>query len=341
MRYVKLSDMHMRIFDSVEDVIDQCRQVPNGNLPINLRGISREDFVGRLFRSRDEVYDAARAPWPEGVAIIDRMVRELESEDLPKPKSRRRRPRFREDDGDELDYDRLRSGQSFWRQCQRESHRGPQTVTIVIDLNANHTVSHENIMWRGAAAIAMTKILEEAGFRVVLWTVHCANRLYADSTGHCHAVCLKRAGDPLDIATFASAVSGWFYRSLMFHAKGINGRVARRSGGDPRRPWMYEVAEFTHDPNAIVISGAYSESMAVWLAKRALKKLAGIEDPPPPPAPAPEPAPEQPKPKTPAELRAELRAEAAERKRREAERKRREKEMRAWRKQWEKDNREC
>ena len=81
----------------------------------------------------------------------------------------------------------------------------------------------------------MTHVLEQADFRVELWVIHCANKAYQDKTGHCNAVCLKRAGDPLDIATFSAAVSGWFYRSLMFRAKCLNG-APRKTLGAPRPP---------------------------------------------------------------------------------------------------------
>jgi outer membrane biosynthesis protein TonB len=80
-----------------------------------------------------------------------------------------------------------------------------------------------------------------------------------------------------------------------------------------------EVTLVTNDPNAIVISGVYDEFGAVYLARAVLKRLAGIEDPPPPPVdtepvvtdePTPEPVNvEPPKPKTKAEIRAEQAAQ--------------------------------
>jgi len=184
----------------------------------------------------------------------------------------------------------------------------------------------------------MTKILEEADFRVELWTVHCADKVYSDGSGHCNAVCLKRPGDPLDIATFSAAVSGWFYRSLMFRAKAIP-RKPGEDLGSPRAPRHSETQLVTNDPHAIVISGVYDEYGAVYLAREVLKRLAGIEDPPPPPVdtepvvsdePTPEPVNvEPPKPKTKAEIRAER---AALRKA--------DREWKRWLKQREKENRE-
>ena len=343
MHYELLGNTHTRIFDSVEDLIDSCKTAKEKNVAgTTAWAMYNERKIGKCFESWEHVYETARSPWDEGVTIVERMVRELDSVDLPKPKSRKRRPRFNEDSGDEVDYDRLRSGQAFWRQCKRESMTGPQTVTIVIDLNAQAKIPHENIMWRGAAAIAMTKILEEADFRVELWIIHCADKCHSNGQGHCNAVCLKRAGDPLDIATFSAAVSGWFYRSLMFRAKGIGKYKVVRGAGAPRPPrtwagWntVNEVEHVTGDPNAILISGAYSEGMAAYIAREALKKLAGVEDPPPPPVePDPEPVkvaePEPPKPETPAERRARVAAE-----------KKADKEWREYLKKRERENVEC
>ena len=319
MHYEQHYQTHVRTFDSVEDLISSCQAVRESATK-NVNPFNRLDWVGRSFYSWPEVYSAARSPWDTGRQVVERMVGQLESTDLPKPKSRKRKTRFAEDDGSELDYDRLRSGQEFWRRCERQNTAGPQTVTIVIDLNAHAGIDHEDILWRGAAAIAMTKILEQADFRVELWTIHCADKCYSDGTGHCNAVCLKRAGDPLDLATFSAAVSGWFYRSLMFRAKAIPRKVVR-GAGKPRAPRYSETQLVTNDPNAIVISGVYDEFGAVYLARAVLKRLAGIEDPPPPPVdtepvvtdePTPEPVnAEPPKPKTPAEIRAE---QAAQRK---------------------------
>ena len=139
-----------RVFDSVEDVIETARKLPCAP---TVQGWKVPEFAGRDFSANwDNVYAAARSPWPEGEEIIRGMVAELEDCDLPKPQSRRRKMRFDEADGDEFDYDRSRTGQPFWRTMRRQSLRGPQTVTIVIDVNASKKIAHHDILWRGAAA---------------------------------------------------------------------------------------------------------------------------------------------------------------------------------------------
>jgi hypothetical protein len=316
MRYEKTEYAHVRRFDSMEDLIESCKRAAKDSP--NIHPFHREKFVGMDFGTWDDVYTTARQPWDEGIGIVERMVAELDSIGLPKPKSRKRKSRFAEDDGDELDYDRLRTGQPFWRTCRRENLTGPQTVTLVIDLAAPAKTPHEDVLWRGAAAIAITKVLEEAGFRVQLYAACCSRICYRDKKDSVNSVCLKSAGDPLDMGTLASTISGWCFRSLWFRAKAIN--ASPKAGlGYARSPSSRELVDMTGVDNAICVNGVFSEYAATWLAKSIIKRIAGIEDPPPPFQPfetepavtnetTPEPAP-APKPKTKAELRAEAAAQ--------------------------------
>ena len=96
--------------------------------------LDNRTFVGRTFADWDRMYLAASKAWQEGIEKIEAMIEQVKRHQLPAPVSRKRRTRFNEDDGAELDYDRLRSGRAYWRTTRRESMRGPQTVTIVADM---------------------------------------------------------------------------------------------------------------------------------------------------------------------------------------------------------------
>jgi len=326
---------HVRIFDSVEEAIATVKQIPKSRVEARqvggyMTGVElsafKAKFTGRAFSDWSEVYQAAREPWPEGQQIVERMLAAVADAKLPKPVSRRRRPRFNENDGDEVDYDRLRTGRAFWRETRRQNTRGPQTVTVIIDVNAAAGVSHTDILWRGAAAISLTQMIEAADYRVELWVVHCADEAYGPTkahphkTGHCTAIRLKRPGDRLDTATFVSAVSGWFYRSLLFRAKAIDQRP-RKGLGRPRCPMDRELDELSRDPQRIVISGTYNEYGAARLMREALRKLRGEE----------RPKPEPPKQTTPSEPVKPLTA---------AERQKALRVFRRWQKEWEKQNHE-
>src|SRR5439155_9465989 len=123
------------------------------------------------------------------------------------------------DDGDEVDYDRLRSGQEFWRASRREFCSGSPIVSVFFNIATPASREPEEILWRGAAALVLANLLEATGYRVELWAAqYCTRCSYEDGAGVFTAVCLKRSEQPLDLATLVNAVSGWFYRTLFFQA---------------------------------------------------------------------------------------------------------------------------
>jgi len=277
-KYKPGSVTHAYLFDSIEDLLGEIAKVPESRVKGANIDIGSRSFVGRRFKSWGEVYDAARQAWPEGLSIVDRMLRDLDGIDLPRPTSRRRRIRFNEDNGDEVDYDRLRSGQSYWRTTRRQNSRGPATITVLVDVGANCMVRHSDILWRGAAAIALTKRLEEAGYRVELWAVHQSTDLWrTDITQRqvdgFHAACLKRPGDPLDPSTLIAAVSGWFFRTVWFRAACLGNLEVHRNLGHHRVPREVDLDRITPDSHRILIAGAFSYEGAVSLIRNVLTQL--------------------------------------------------------------------
>ena len=265
------------VFDSVEELLDDVQTIPEERFGDN-GYISIKDgrFIGRRFESWDDVYAAAQSVWSEGLEIVDRMLADLDGISLPRPTSRRRRTRFSEDDGDELDYDRFRDGRDFWRSSRRENTRGPATITVLVDVGANCGVKHSDILWRGAAAIALTKRLEEAGYRVELWTVHLAAHAWQD--GCCdvdsfQAVCLKRPGDPLDISTLVAAVSGWFFRTAMLRIKRLGTLELLDGCGAHRDPRPVDLDFVSHDEHRVLIAGAFNYQDAVAQVGNVLETL--------------------------------------------------------------------
>ncbi len=266
------------LFDSVDDLVTSLPAIANPRLD-DLE-TDRPHFIGRSFRDWEAVYQAAGDRWADGLEILDRMLGDLADADLPTPVSRRRRPRFDEADGDELDYDRLRSGQPFWRATRRQNTRGPATITVVIDTAANCGVDHRDILWRGAAAIALTQRLEDAGYRVELWAVDVTAKAQATHTERgfdrtmINAVQLKGPGDPIDPSTLINAVSGWFYRTAIFRAICRGERQVSRTLGHARTPTSAELDRITPDPDRVLIHGAWNYADAVAAARDALAKLA-------------------------------------------------------------------
>lgn len=276
MRVIDEKTTVYRLYDSVEEQVDFADSVSESRCEDHGDPTHRS-FVGRQFSDWGDAKRATRTAWPQGLEVLERMIRDLDDTEIDQPRSRRRRTRFAEDDGYELDYDRLRSGQPYWRTSRRENTRGPATVTVLVDVGANCRVNHEDILWRGAAAIALTKRLEEAGYRVELWSVSLTERVWAYRSKNpitvMDSVCLKRPGDPIDESTLISAVAGWFYRTVGFRAWCSGSHSIHRGLGHHRAPMAKELDHVSRDENRTLIAGCFTYSSAVDHVRQAISNL--------------------------------------------------------------------
>ncbi len=228
------------IFDSLADLIDSAaegaathKQWANDQND----GRMNSSFVGRSFRAGDfkPVIAAVHKPWTDGIEIVEQMLKDIADEKLPKPYSRRRRLRWNDEDGLELDIDRLRSGQPYWRRAQREASPGPTTVTILTDISTPSSRPSASILWRGAAAIALTRMLELAGYSVELRAFNHCTDAYPRATDNNVLIDyrVKRADRKLNITSVVNAVSGWFYRTVVFSAYYTQSDYIKSSLGRP------------------------------------------------------------------------------------------------------------
>lgn len=269
-------------FDSVEELLNATGDGASARV---LRSIdkscvspTRSHFIGRTFSDWAEVYGAARTAWDEGLATLESMVQELGAVAMPKPKSRKRRPRFDEAAGDDIDYDRLRAGQDFWRLTRRESSDAPATLTLFVQVSTSAHRDASTILWRGAAAIVLTKLLEDAGYRVELWAVEKTHGCYSARSNwphQCTGVCLKRTGDPLDTSTLINAVSGWFFRTMFFRAKCLSPYVVEGGLGSPEVPTTGDLDQFSTDARRHLVAEIWDRDAAIKLIRTKLAELAG------------------------------------------------------------------
>lgn len=208
---------YKRVWLSIEDMIRDCTDAHRDGRRESLHGGS---FVGRKFNSWDEVVQAAKSPWPEGLDAVDHMRGEVEeiSGSLPAPKDRRRRRVTSPDTGDDIDLDRLRGGQDYWWRTHRQLVTAPQNVTLVTNESTHCGVDADKILWRGVAGIVLCDLLERRGYSVELWTVNWTSHGYKNGDDTFFALRLKEAGSPLDPADVVNAVSGWFFRTVFFQA---------------------------------------------------------------------------------------------------------------------------
>lgn len=275
-----------RVFDSAASLVEhaleaspegaRCRQQLDGGAGFDSY-LGESKFIGRRFRSLKETEVAALGRWEEGIALVESMAEELrQALKVAPPKSRRRRTQFSDVDGVELDLDRLRSGQDFWRTTRREVTSSPANLTLSVDVAANGNRAPEEIIWRGVAAIVLTEMLEQAGYRVELWAHEAGFDAYTDGTDEMIAVCLKSLSDVLDRSTLVNAVSGWFFRTVFFSeiTRSHEGRSVQVGLGKHRIPSREELAAITHDPDTIVVQNVWTRHDAALLVRGILARFA-------------------------------------------------------------------
>jgi len=138
---------------------------------------------------------------------------------VSQPKSIRRRIRWG-DDGDEFDRERLIDGHldSAWRSTHRQLAVATPIINIVTAWGGNSNRSHDQLFWSGAAAIALVRLLETAGYQTTLTSV-CTNDLHSSDKGLIVACRVKQAGEYLRPDAVASTIClGATYRTYLFLA---------------------------------------------------------------------------------------------------------------------------
>ncbi len=222
--------------------------------------------------------------WANGIRVFSMFVEQLTSANLPETKDKKRRTRFGTE-GDDIDFDRMRNGETnFWRKSERDDSTGPTTMTVVIDTTTPYTMQSEDILWRGAAGVALAKILEERGWGCEIWVVNGSTLYSGEETPVYTACCLKRPSDPLDISTLINTVSGWFYRTGTFTLiKTIcKNRMKKLAWGygTCATPTEEDLDLLSPDEYRIYYAGVFTFDGAISIITSQLEKirLKGVED---------------------------------------------------------------
>ena len=180
--------------------------------------MDRRPELGRSFDGIKEAAAAATKPWDDGIKLVSEMMVELRKEiKMPKPVSLKRQKVWSDEDGDEIDFDRLRAGEPFYRTTKKQNSIRTKQITLIVDVGGACSRRAKELLWRGIACIALAKILEDAGFRVEIWTIEAATGAFKSGKGLATLTKLKGMKDRLNIGTIAATVSAWYFRSVGFN----------------------------------------------------------------------------------------------------------------------------
>lgn len=278
----KLNGRHtlVNIYDSLAEVTRVVREFAEGDESTRHIGLE-SDWVGRKIEKNWDgdrgLTTMANTGWDDGLKIIDDMMRELTDAVTQKPKTRRRRRRWSDEGGDDVCYDRLRAGQDrFWVDREKRECSGPGTATVLLNVCAHSGWKSKDILWRGAAALCITELLTDAGFNVEVVVGAVSSQCFTDGTDAFTAVTVKRANDRLDRSSLTNAVSGWFFRSVMFAAWQVgeqNGRTADSGLGYPKPLNQDMIDLMTGDERAVIVEEIFSKEDAIEMVRNALTEM--------------------------------------------------------------------
>jgi hypothetical protein len=266
------------IYPSLDGMISATRQAVKEGRRYDMDPDGRDPntWYGRPIESLDDAIDKAGEVWPAGLELLASMVKELTPLELPKPKCRKRRARWDVDSGDEVDMDRLRGGQEYWRTMRREEARGPSVLTVACNVGGISYLSADQLIWRGAAAVVLADLLEVAGYRVEFWAMRNGREVYQDGGDEFSAVCLKRADQPLDMATLVNGISAWLYRSIWFASYFVEKRSTPRDSlgrSEPLEGILPRIREVVGGGTLVVLDNVWDRDAAVALVKKVIDEL--------------------------------------------------------------------
>lgn len=291
----KRFNTHIFRFDSVHELMEEVQKsvsAADWQWQASMKRMLQEpEWVGRSFWSLKNACDAFNERWEEGMRLYEETLAETREFDVPRPTNIRRVSKWSEDHGDEVSIDRLRSGDPFWRTTERTGRPGPVNKTILIHNGVRSREDNRIVTWRGVAATVLTEILEQAGFRVDIYSFREATASYSDNSNHACIVNLKRSSDTLDHSSLVNTLSGWFFRTVYLHGislRGPKGNTAGCGSSSPVRGWAQR---YIGDEDASLLDkgDVYDKETALRWVKNELDRI--INPPPPPPPPSYDPPP--------------------------------------------------
>jgi Arc/MetJ-type ribon-helix-helix transcriptional regulator len=183
------------VSEAVRDALDDFAQNDTSREHLRnrmARALSGQDSWGNYF-TQDRFLRELSKPSKHLLEAVDRM-RERLIGDVAAPTTPRRKVRRGQDWGEELDVDRyLSRDPSPWDRSVREK-QPRRTVTIGCNLTVNAGVKPEELLYRGAAALALADVLTSRGVNVGIVafdSVHCPTDLVK------HGVVRYTLKDPL------------------------------------------------------------------------------------------------------------------------------------------------
>lgn len=157
--------------------------------------------------------------WPRGVERVKALADKLRRQ-LPPPESARRKPKWG-DEGDDLDRDKLMTGQldTMWRTTTRVKRRAPRVVRLAFSWGMSCFGTAEQIANSAASLQVLADLLETADYQTEIILCGAASHydyVRSEYWNSASIVNLKHAGDALNPNAVAIAGHAGVFRTLGF-----------------------------------------------------------------------------------------------------------------------------
>lgn len=264
---------HIAIFDSLTDYMAVGVAKVNETLAADTlrakRGIKWYGIEG----GGPEIAKAVWQGWPEGLKKTRELIEKIRPH-LPAARDRRRKREFA-DSGDDLDIQRVYSGNldTAWTRTRRRMSSGSATITLKTSIAGNCGRDSEELFYKGVVAAIVTDALEAAGYRVAVIGYKHASGTYADGLkrNHYAEVPFKTASEPFDLERLipCTGLAGFFRWYGFKEVMSVPFKVSRGLGSTIEAPLESQDHEGTH-----LINNVYSEEAAIKRATEILELFA-------------------------------------------------------------------
>jgi hypothetical protein len=234
--------------------------------------------AGEELKSWDQAIKVLREGWPKGAERSKKLADSIAAL-LPEPETARRRPRWNDDDGGELDRDRLYTSgvETAFRGTTRVKLRAPRAIKIVANWSMHCGYTGEQVAWNGAAIAALCDLLERADYAAELSLMFATDHYSEGNHIVCVVVRVKTAGEPLSMNAIA-AVAGHagIYRSLGFAAECTTPNQAQFGLGSclkAKDAWTQAVESGVVEPVEAFMELSASQEDAEKQVKRVLRQI--------------------------------------------------------------------
>lgn len=232
--------------------------------------------------SADAARTLVRDGWQTGADRIEKMIGELGSSLEAVLPVAIKRIRCWSDEGDELEYDKLRDGEvdSCWRTSRRRKRaKIIPAVTIVVNWSQSAMKTPEQIFWNGAAAVAAADMLESAGYRVAIVAASVATH---NAGTICESVELKDFDQPIRLDTLSALLAhAGVYRTIGFGGYAASDLTLDRGFGIPVN-FSTKMTRSTFPPYAdtaiIEARRCYTSAEAAATVKGILEAVADVAE---------------------------------------------------------------